>query len=125
MQELIYFKGINGFYNHNIEILRDIAEVVGTGRMVNAYDNVSWAITEHGRIAIMITDRRTVEDKFRAVTVEFQGDGICVIYACDVYGKPIYDEESTGFDTHSYVCRRDGAHESFKKLLKDKYDVVY
>lgn len=125
MQELIYFSGINGCYNHNIEIIRDIVEVVGDDKMVNAYDNISWGITEHGRIAIMIRNRKIPNEEFRAVTVEFQGDGICTIYPCDEFGKPIHDGVSISLDTHSYVCHRDGSNTAFKNILKNKYNVVY
>jgi hypothetical protein len=124
MQELVYQHGIHDCFNHNIEILRDIAEIVGIGDMVNAYDNISWGITEGGRIAIMITDRRYRFD-FHGVIVEFQGDGCCSIYNCDQYGKVIDDGNYTTFDTHSYICKPNGANRAFKNILQNQYDVYY
>lgn len=124
MQELVYQHGIHDCFNHNIEILRDIAVIVGVGDMSNAYDNISWAITEGGRAAVMITDRRYGFD-FRGVIVEFQGDGCCTIYKCDQYGKVIDDSEYTNFDTHSCIGCKDGANKKFQHILQSKYDVYY
>lgn len=125
MQELVYQHGIHGCFNHNIEILRDIAEIIGIGDMVNAYDNISWAITEGGRIAIMITDRRCGFD-FHGVIVEFQGDGCCSIYGCDQYGKiDEYNYRRTTFDTHSCIGHPDGVNRKFKNILRNDYNVYY
>lgn len=124
MQELIYMHGIHDCFNHNIEILRDIAEIVGIGDMVNAYDNISWGVTEGGRITIMITDRRYGFD-FHGVIVEFQGDGCCTIHSCDQYGKVLDESDRTSFDTHSCIGRKDGANRKFKDILETKYEVYY
>lgn len=123
MQELIYQHGIHDCLNHNIEIIRDVAEIVGIGDMVNAYDNISWGVTEGGRIAVMITDRRYGFD-FHGVIVEFQGDGCCSIYSCDQYGKVI-DNHYTSFDTHSCIGHPDGANRKFKNILQSNYDIYY
>ena len=124
MQELVYLHGIHDSFNHNIEILRDIAEIVGIGDMVNAYDNISWGITEGGHIVVMISDRRYGFD-FHGVIVEFQGDGCCTIYNCDQYGKVLDESDRITFDTHSCIGHKDGANRKFKQILEAKYDVYY
>ena len=124
MQELVYQHGINSCLNANIEVLRDATEVIGVHRMANAYQSMSWGITAGGRLTVMISDRRPVEDKFKAVIVEFQGDGCLTIWACDVYGKPIDENDYDLFDTHWYISNK-SAHESFVRILKKRYDIVY
>lgn len=124
MQELVYQHGIHSCFNANIEVLRDATEVIGIHRMVNAYQSMSWGITDGGRLTVMIIDRRPAEDKFKAVIVEFQGDGCLKIWACDAYGKPIDENDYDLFDTHWYISNK-SAHESFVHILKKRYDIVY
>ena len=130
MQELVYQHGIHSCLNANIEVIRDAAEVIGIREMVNAYQSMSWGITEGGRLVVMITDKRyrhehnmsSSADKH--VIVEFQGDGCLKIWACDTYGKPIDENDYYLFDTHWYLSDK-SAHESFVCILKKRYDVVY
>lgn len=125
MQELFYRHSIHSYLNYNIEVLRDAVEVIGLHKMVNAYQSMAWGVTEGDRLVVMITDRRPAEDKFKAVIVEFQGDGCLKIWACDAYGKPIDDNDYDLFDTHWYISNNKSAHESFVRILKKRYDVVY
>ena len=95
MQTPITYNGVT--FNHNIEILRDISDAIGAHNMANGYDRYSWAVTEHGRIQVMIRYR----DKH--VLVEFEGDGICVMTECDSYGHPIDENKRVLFDSHWYT----------------------
>ena len=124
MQELVYQHGIHSCFNANIEALRDAAQVIGLHEMVNSYNSMSWGITDCGRLVIMITDRRPTNDNFKAVIVEFQGDGCLTIWACDAYGKPIDERDYDLFDTHWYI-NDNSAHNRFKHILKNRYDIVY
>ena len=123
MQKLLWSQNINGYFNHNIEMLRDIAETIGLDRMSNAYDNLSFGMTDGGRIVIMIHNYRSNT----YVCAEYQGDGIVTITATDAYGKPIdntHNIESV-FDTHDYDCRNGTCiKDVFHKLLKDKFGII-
>lgn len=130
MQELVYQHGIHSCLNANIEVLRDAAQVIGFREMVNAYDSMKWGITEYGRLAIMITDKRHRHEHNMSSTadnhviVEFQGDGCLTIWKCDAYGKPINERDYDLFDTHWYIGDN-SAHNRFKHILKTRYDIVY
>lgn len=97
MQTPIYFDG--RCFSNNIEIIRDIAETIGIRKMSNAYTKYSWAVTEYGRIQIMIADRSNGV----CVAAEYQGDGCVVIMECNDYGRPLEWSDRVLFDTHSHT----------------------
>lgn len=123
MQELIYQHSIHSCLNYNIEAIRDAVDIIGLHEMANCYQHMAWGITEGGRLTIMITDRRPVENNFRAVIVEFQGDGCCTICKCDSYGKPIDENDYRLFDTHWYIGK--SSNLAFRNILKTYYGIIY
>lgn len=123
MQELVYQHGIHSYFNSNIEALRDAVEVIGLHEMVNAYNSMAWGITEGGRLAVMITDRRP-NGGHNSVIVEFQGDGCCTIHKCDAYGNTDENHDHDLFDTHWYISDK-SVHIRFKKILETRYSVYY
>ena len=124
MQKLIWNPGY-GYFNHNIEMLRDISETIGLDCMVNAYGNLSWGLTEGNRIVIMIENKHNNGNDAKYVCVEYQGDGVCTIEDTDAYGKPIDDNHNIDklFDTHAYYCGK-SSRDAFHKRLKDKFDIT-
>lgn len=108
----ITYNGVT--FNHNIEILRDIADTIGTHNMANVYDRYSWAVTEYGHILIMIRHR----DKY--VLIEFEGDGVCVMAECGSYGNLI-DKNTVLFDTHWYTSSN--VKDAFAALVKKNFGI--
>lgn len=88
-------------FNRNIEILRDIAETIGLQYLNNGNDNISFAITEYGRIQVMIRNHRYSDNNniISSVCVEYQGDGVMTIQPCDGHGHVIGDKYEL-YDTH-------------------------
>ena len=126
MQKLAFNPHWNGYLNHNIEIIRDIAETIGLDRMANAYGNLSFGTTEGARMIIMIESRHYGKDT-KYVCVEYEGDGVCHIEPTDSYGNPIDDRHDFNklFDTHAYYCHNGTSSvDAFHKHLKDKFDII-
>ena len=101
------------FISNNMEILRDVTEVIHPSNFSSYNTDMYWGITPKGRVSINCDN----VDGYM-VQMIFQGDGMVSIGMFN--GNKIIGCEF--FDTHN-TMGAGNAREAFNKLLVDKFNV--
>lgn len=114
MQEPIYIKGIYRCFCNTISIFNDINDTIDMRKIYP--DQLSWAVTEYGRIQFIIKDCTGN----KRVIAEYEGNGWVHIHVCDEYGKPYDFPEGFSFCTIPYNNPRD----EFENLLKNTFNLT-
>ena len=103
------------FISDNIEIIRDVTEVIHPANLVNAYKDFKWGIDSRDRFFIGCYNRDG-----NLVQIYFEGDGmVSIAMLNDITGDVI---EQDSYDTHSVISVEKAQHR-FAKLLADKFKV--
>lgn len=112
---------LGGIFNHNIEMLRDVAQTLGFGKMVNAYDNLSFGINKNNHIVVMIKGTDDIGDR-KYICVEYEGDGMCHIEPVDYSGNVLDDRHDFNklFDSHGY--NKPTIEEAFRTHLRNHFN---
>lgn len=101
-------------FSSNMEIFRDIAELINAKYIVD--DKFRWAINEDNRIVFEIAYTRR-SDNYDRIYLEFCGDGIVRISG---YNKSVEKLYTKVFDTHSY--NTSNVRKEFKMCLLREFD---
>ena len=98
----------HAYLNHNIEQVADCVRYLtdanmGLGQAFYGYNSL-------GRLILWVKNNPTIEglrdeDSDKSVVIEFEGDGIAVVYNADEFGMPKIDNYRGLIDSHwSSVC---------------------
>ena len=120
----VYNAEWNGRVNRNVEQIRECANFItdlnlGYGQAFYGYNNM-------GRLIVWIKHHPSInkfdlpdEHRDNSIIVEFQGDGIAVIYNSDEFGMPKDDDYRGLIDDHWDSVRGGKQHAYFVKKAKD------
>jgi hypothetical protein len=119
----VYNKGWHAYLSNNIEQVRECALYIAgnmcTGQAFYGYNDM-------GRLIVWIKHHQSInkfdlpdEHRDNAIVVEFQGDGIAVIYNSDEFGMPKDDDYRGLIDDHWDSVRGGKQHAYFVKKAKD------
>ena len=103
------------FISDNIEIIRDVTEVIHPANLVNAYKDFKWCIDSRDRFFIGCYNRDG-----NLVLIYFEGDGMVSIVMFNGITGDVIEQDS--YDTHSAISVEKAQHR-FAKLLADKFKV--
>lgn len=101
----VYNKKWNGYLNHNIEQIRECSKFITDQNL--GYGQAFYGYNDMGRLTVWLKHHPSIDkfelpekDRENSIIVEFEGDGIAIIYNADEFGMPKNDGYRSLIDDH-------------------------